>query len=359
MEIYKNDCEDDKSYVLINEIQQQQEEDIIAEEKKIEKAEKAEKAEEKTIEEIKEEKIVKLAKVIKSLSNDLIDTFPEYKLIIQKTNTIMSIEDLYEYYSSIFKIYNKEFASKDKKIFDNLSTFNTEFFPGVSFRYLWNFQDITDNTREIIWCYLQTIYFIITGDNKFEHLVYNYQDILQNIQSQVPQPTTHNEETELNNLFNGIFGGNKIGNIAKEIASESSELFANEFKNCSNSGELMQKMFKNPVKLMSMVNKISTKLQEGFENTNEEELKQETENILGSFKNSNNPTLSSLANIIDNFKSNPAMQDNSKMNYEAMANELMASISNSSQPSQPSQPSQLQPPIETPKPAKKKSKSKK
>ena len=48
------------------------------------------------------------------------------------------------------------------------STMNTEFLPGISFKYLWSC-DITQNTRDTIWKYLQLIIVTIVGSvNKKE-----------------------------------------------------------------------------------------------------------------------------------------------------------------------------------------------
>ena len=47
-------------------------------------------------------------------------------------------------------------------MFKKESEINTEFLPGISFKYLWQC-DISDSTRETIWKYLQLILISIIG----------------------------------------------------------------------------------------------------------------------------------------------------------------------------------------------------
>jgi hypothetical protein len=119
-------------------------------------------------------------KVMTDFINDFTTTFPEYSDKLKDNFVVVSVETdgnvvaeemldesrvklLYEYSKTVYParffdvLYkNAEIFNKDKK--DNV---NVHFLPEIDFREVWNTPDISKNTRDTIWKYLQLILFSI------------------------------------------------------------------------------------------------------------------------------------------------------------------------------------------------------
>jgi hypothetical protein len=94
-------------------------------------------------------------KVVPDFINDIKTTFPEYVPIINQwwvSNTFdepemtAKIEKVFNHCLGIFPERFFDILYKNAEIFNKDSDVNTEFLPGLSFKYLWNF-DISDNTK--------------------------------------------------------------------------------------------------------------------------------------------------------------------------------------------------------------------
>jgi hypothetical protein len=113
-------------------------------------------------------------KIIKDFVSDIVVTFPEYKPIINKwwnldgnNNTEKDREKLVYIYKHCLNVFSERFfdiLNQNNEIFEEKSIINTEFLPGISFKYLWNC-DISDKTRETIWKYLQLIVICIVKNS--------------------------------------------------------------------------------------------------------------------------------------------------------------------------------------------------
>ena len=119
-------------------------------------------------------------KVMTDFINDFTTTFPEYSDKLKDNFVVVSVETdgnvvaeemldenrvklLYEYSKTVYPVRffdvlykNAEIFNKDKK--DNV---NVHFLPEIDFREVWNTPDISKNTRDTIWKYLQLILFSI------------------------------------------------------------------------------------------------------------------------------------------------------------------------------------------------------
>ena len=60
-------------------------------------------------------------------------------------------------------------------------------------------------------------------------------------------------------IFSGLLGG-QLGTLAKEIAEETATEMNLDLENASTVGDVFQKLFKNPGKLMNIVKKVGKKL---------------------------------------------------------------------------------------------------
>jgi hypothetical protein len=284
-------------------------------------------------------------KIIKDLSNDLSVTFPEYAPFIEKWWQNSKYENPVQYlYEFCLKKMPPRFFDilyKNADMFSESSDVDTEFLPNIHFRNLWQC-DISDNTRETIWRYLQLILFAIVGtmDNSdaFGETIKMFKSVEENDLKNTLEETMSkmyeffensksagtgegegqdgdNEDKDnedengeginmknfpsaenLHEHINGMLGG-KLGELAMEIAQETASdlnLGADGDLNAdSNVKDVFQKLMKNPTKLMSLVKNVGSKLDEKIKS--------------GSIKESE--LMSEASDIINRMKDMPGMGD--------------------------------------------------
>ena len=298
-------------------------------------------------------------KICKDFLGDILNTFSEYKeegqlnedlSFIYKTN----LEDIPDDDDHLVNIFNHcknilperffDILYKNTKIFsvENESEIQTDFLPGIDFKLLWNDADISDNTRDVIWRYLQLIMFSIIekidhresfGDTaklfeaideselktKIEEVMDQMKDVFDNPSNgeginidDMPDPES------LHSHLNGVLDG-KLGKLAHEIAEETAKEIDLDIDDESNVGDVFNKLFKNPGKLMGIVNNISKKLDNKLTSgeINEKELMEEASSLIG--KMNNIPGMPNIQDLLKNLniphnKQGPMKQ---KMNQES------------------------------------------
>jgi len=258
--------------------------------------------------------------VIKEFINDILITFPEYQGIMNKwwnPEDEKSISYIYNYCVSVYPERFFEILYQNVDLFSKESNYNTEFLPGISFRYLWSC-NISDKTRETIWKYLQLILISLIGTIKDKSLFGDTSKLLENmnetefknkleetmnnIQSVFSNKETDNDSDNKNNsnkdfqlpssdhlhehmstMLNG-----KLGSLAKEIAEET----VNDFNIDMNDEtvdpqQLLQKLFSEPEKLMNLVKTVGSKLDDKIKNgdMNQSELFSEASNMFNQMRN--------------------------------------------------------------------------
>lgn len=309
----------------------------------------------------KNENSIEVFKIIREFIPDLLNTFPEYKENLHK-GLIDILQEDYNTDDSIHvlehckKIYPERFFDilyQNNEIFDN-HEINTEFLPNIDFTELWK-QDITENTRSVIWKYLQLILLsVITsvddhstfGDtaklfeaineeefkNKIEETIANMQNVFDNDNtnmdvSNINLDNLPNPE-DVQNHINGMLDG-KLGALAREIAEETAGELNIDMEDATNVNDVFKKMFNNPGKLMSMVknigNKLESKLQSG--DINESELIKEASDMMSKMKNM--PGMKNINNMLSQF--GLPTGKNSKMNMGAFQQQMNKNLKASQQ----------------------------
>jgi len=256
-----------------------------------------------------------LVKVIYDLINDILFTFPEFKdglnldlHNIKETRDEDSIQNVYEHIKKVFPERFFDILYKNEEMFVK-DEINTEFLPGIDFKDLWK-TDISDNTKETIWKYLQIILFSVIGKvnsqdsfgdtaklfeaineddlkNKLEEAMSNLQNMMDdgpidvsgiNL-DQLPKPD------DIQGHISGLLDG-KLGKLAKEIAAETAEELNIDAENATSVNDVFQNLFKNPGKLMSLVQNVGGKLDSKIKSgeIKESELMQEAGELLGKMK---------------------------------------------------------------------------
>ena len=279
------------------------------------------------------------AKIMKDFVLDITNTFPEYQPIIdkwwkpkcfdeitdddEKNSAILA--DAQEKMRSLFNhcisIYPERFFDilyQKVEIFDKDSAINTDFLPGISFKYLWQC-DISEKTRETIWKYLQMVLICIIGSvnnkeafgdtkklfeainedefkSKLEETLEGMQGIFEGIGKQDENSESASDSTppgmnmpsaeDIHGHINSMLGG-KLGDLAREIAEEQAQNLDIDMEGVTDAKDVFQKLFKNPGKLMNMVKSVSDKLDSRMRSgeLNKSELMSEASEMLNKMKN--------------------------------------------------------------------------
>ena len=257
------------------------------------------------------------SKILNDFIKDLHTTFPEYIPFIEKwrkpAHSFEYIQNLEERNIAIEKSNKKsdayifqfcskkypprffDFLYKNEDIFKEDSEIDTEFLPHVYFKSLWQC-DITEQTRETMWKYLQLILFTITGMVKpdFNNVHVNEDEFKEKLEETLIQIQEYfqskpsvdlSSDVDIDDNIAGLLGG-KLGNLAKEIAEETAGDLNLDMENVSDMNDVFQKLFKNPGKLMGLVKNVSDrldlKLKEG--DINEKELMSEVGDLMSKMK---------------------------------------------------------------------------
>jgi hypothetical protein len=198
---------------------------------------------------------------------------------------------------------------------------------------LWNLEDVSDNTKQAIWKYLQLILLSTVGDldtndgfgdasKLFESI--NKDDFKDKLESCMEQLQTmfksKDMEDMMSNLGSDISGNDfnfstdgsnninledilpdaeelhshisqlmdgKIGRLATEIAEETAKELDVDLENMDNADDMFKKVFQNPKKLMNIVKKIGGKIDSKMKSgeLNQDELVSEAGEMMDKFKN--------------------------------------------------------------------------
>jgi len=287
----------------------------------------------------------KFESVIIDFANDLSVTFPEYKDRLEKWQSNITPDSLMSIYKYCLTLYPKHFFNilyQNDDIFKDNSE-NTQFFPDIEFSELFHCEGVSGNTKKTIWKYLQLILFTIIQDvkdkanfgdsmnifdgindgelqEKLKETMESMSDFFSKMKNSpfesshetapdsgasepnpfeefkknfpMPEnmnmpnmPNMENVHDHLQSLFNG-----KIGALAKEMAEEITDEFKDilgeEAANLNNTEDAMKLFMKDPKKLISLMKKISTKLDEKMKNgdVSKEEMMKEASEMMNKMK---------------------------------------------------------------------------
>jgi len=266
-------------------------------------------------------------KIINDFIADILITFPEYSGLISRWWNRQSdnIEESKQketlfVFRHCVKVFPERFFDilyKNNDLFSEESELSTEFLPGIVFKQLWNL-DISDNTKDTIWKYLQLILFSVIGSvhnssdlgdtaklfeaiNE-EELKKKLEETLEGMQnlfdasgsplngmdasfSGVNMENMPNAE-QIHEHINSMMGG-KLGKLALELAEETAKDLNLDMENTGDAKDVFQKLFKNPGKMMNMVKNIGSKIDEKIKSgeIKESELMEEGMDLLNKMKN--------------------------------------------------------------------------
>ena len=262
---------------------------------------------------------------------------------------------------------------------------NNEFLPGVDFREIWATEDLAENTKDIIWKYLQLILFSIVnnlsdmgsfGDTAklFEaiddgELKTKLEEVIGEMGSMFGDSAeasagagaagegmdeTFKKATAfMNEAFSGAGAGagaapgtgptppipdassihehlsgilnGKIGKLAKEIAEETAADLNLDMENETTMKGVFQQLLKNPGKLSGIIKSVGTKLDSKLKSgeLKESEIMQEASELMSKMKSM--PGMNNLASMLSKMGMNvPGMggAGGGKVNFGAMQSQL-------------------------------------
>ena len=266
-------------------------------------------------------------KILKDFVKDIMITFPEYKdqlhmgmmSILADKKDGPGITEVVEHCTHVYPQRFFDILYQKEELFSGEAVY---FIPNIDFCELWKLE-ISDQTRTIIWKYLQLVLFSVVklekeaetfGETaklfeaidevelkkKLEQTIEQMSDLFdisgknldQDI-SNIPFPDAEN----LQNHINGMLEGN-LGKLAREIAEETAQELSSDMKDSTSVGDIFKKLFRNPGKLMGLINKVGakldTKLQSG--EMKESELIREASELIG--KMHKMPGMSEMHNML-------------------------------------------------------------
>ena len=109
-----------------------------------------------------------LKKIVKDFITDILNTFPEYKdkftdnelEYLKKDSNVEKLKVSFDYFKTVYPERFFDILYENEELFtDNIK--NTKFFANIDFKDIWK-ENISDNTKNIIWKYLQLMLFSLS-----------------------------------------------------------------------------------------------------------------------------------------------------------------------------------------------------
>jgi len=231
-------------------------------------------------------------KVMQDFLGDMLNTFPEYKESLdERLQALLDgetegerIDNLFIHCKEVYPerffdlLYHNEDIFKDKAI-------NTNFLPGIDFADAW-IQDLSDSTRTVIWKYLQLVMFSVVAQENDSSNFGDTARLFEAIDEDELKKKLEETMSQMAGIFDGsgveaAFSGKegedfpnpedihshlsemmegKLGKLAAEITEQTLNEMDPELADMTDVGDVFQKLFKNPGKLMTMVKKVGEAL---------------------------------------------------------------------------------------------------
>jgi len=278
-------------------------------------------------------------KLVSDFCLDLSRTFPEYRFLWQQWESPElpeeELKNLLGYMATVFPERFFDILYQNEEVFTKKTPAeaNTCFLPSVEFRALFMAPDISENTKQTLWKYLQLLLFQIMEEVKTKSAFGETANIFEGIKEEdlqkklmetfenlkdffgkSPQESSEGEEGEGSSSsrsdgsspFSNINMENmqehikklmdgKIGGLVKELMEELKDDFqefqdevsghfggddAANSENPPEMGEIMKQLMKDPTKVMKIMKKVSDKLKNHMTGENQREYMNETMDIL-------------------------------------------------------------------------------
>ena len=287
------------------------------------------------------QKYESFTKIIRDLLDDLTNVFPEYQHTYQSISNSLTHavaqHDLYEHCMKVVPPRFFDILYQNEDMFSDAEV-DTKFLPDLDFKLFFT-SDVSENSRKVLWKYLQLLLFTLVGDvrdkdafgdaanlftgineddlqDKMKEAFDNMGGIFEKMGEQMDQEqpqeqqqqqqeqqdsSTNNDNTsrggfQMPNLgsiqdhLKTILEG-KIGILAKELAEEMKGEFSDFIGGDVDSGninpkDIFKNFVKNPNKIKELIGRIKDKLEEKMKsgNISRDELMKEASDIMDKMK---------------------------------------------------------------------------
>jgi hypothetical protein len=338
--------------------------------------------------------------IVLDFLRDIDCSFPEYRETLAKylgySHEMKPMPDelyieLYTHCKGVYPVRFFDILYKNESLFATedgggaAEASSIEFLPGVDFREIWATEDIADNTKDIIWKYLQLILFSIVNnlsdmgsfgdtaklfeaiddnelktkleevigemgamfggeengstpsrpnmDETFKKATEFMNDAFKEQASSStstgggpsgPAPSSVPDASSIHEHLSGILNG-KIGKLAKEIAEETAADLNLDMENETSMKGVFQQLLKNPGKLSGIIKTVGSKLDSKLKSgeLKESEIMQEASELMSKMKNM--PGMNNLASMLSKMGMNMpggGGGGGGKVNFGAMQSQL-------------------------------------
>jgi hypothetical protein len=269
-----------------------------------------------------------LRSIVIDFTTDLSKVFPEYAFMWDRWIVAddAEYERLHQHFLAVFPERFFDIINSNDEIFSQTSDANTMFLPDVDFKLLFNCEGVSENTKNSIWKYLQLLLVTVIGSvkdtsnfgdalNMFESMDENdlqnkMKETMDGLgkffesansedtpasaaaaddeESSEPRPFKLPKPEVLHEHMKTLMEG-KLGKLAKELTEEFTEDLKDVFDENDNNKsikDIMAQIMKDPKKIMTIMKKITDKLQNKMKNgdISQEELMKEVSGIVEKFK---------------------------------------------------------------------------
>lgn len=277
-------------------------------------------------------------KLLQEFIPDLNKEFSGYidnsiKTLIENSEGEIDIDNYKKVYSHSRNIFPDRsldimYENEDMFLDDNIKT---DFFLNLEFKEIW--KDASENTKTILWKYLQLFLFIIMPDitdtamfgentfrlfemideDQFKEKMNETMKELHGFFENADMKNMHSEDIpkvdDIHDHMKEIFDG-KLGSLAKEISEELyQEMDFSDLEESMKEGNntsydtIFKKLMKNPTKIFEMIQNIRVKIQTKIESgeIKESELMQNAYDMMEKMKNSKIPGMDKFNDILKSF----------------------------------------------------------
>tara|TARA_B100000035_G_scaffold315065_1_gene333725 strand:+ start:79 stop:1401 length:1323 start_codon:yes stop_codon:yes gene_type:complete len=197
-----------------------------------------------------DEKLLKnFTTLVVDFTKDLTNTFPEYNYLWKKYYDDDATEDTYTIlFDYCKKVYPERFFDilyQNNDIFEENNETNVYFLPNVSFRFLFNCEGITENTKKAIWKYLQLVLFTVVNDVKDKSDFGESMNIFDGIEESDLQDKLKETMESIGEFFSSVENNEDLNDEQKEKANDikkDMEDMMNDFENLPNVEEMREKL---------------------------------------------------------------------------------------------------------------------
>ena len=211
-----------------------------------------------------------LKKIVKDFITDILNTFPEYKdkftnnelEYLKKDSNVEKLKVSFDYFKTVYPERFFDILYENEELFTD-NTKNTKFFANIDFKDIWK-ENISDNTKNIIWKYLQLMLFSLSknidgdtfGDtakmfeaidedvlkNKLEEVISSMNDVFDISNNQFEEMMNSMKENMQNMDMSGNMGMDMFEEMMKKMQEN---MKGNMGGNMGGNMDMFEEMMKN------------------------------------------------------------------------------------------------------------------